>query len=59
MSSPSVNIGFGFLGLIIVIGGGIAAYAKYGPEDIATSVTGGKRQSRRNHRHSGRRTRKH
>ena len=61
MSSPSVNIGFGFLGLIGAIGGGIALYMKYGPKDkpntSPTAVAGGKRHSRRKH-HSGRKTRK-
>ena len=47
MSNPYVIIGFG-----LIIGGGIAAY---GSEDKSTAVTGGKRHSRRNHRHSGRR----
>jgi hypothetical protein len=58
MTSPSVNIGFGLLGAFVVIGGGIAAYATFGPTDSPVAVKGGKRHSRRKHR-SGRKTRKH
>ena len=61
-TNPSVNIGFGILGTFVVIGTGIALYAKFGPTDSPAAppaaVGGGKRHSRRKHR-SGRRTRKH
>jgi hypothetical protein len=64
MSNPSVNIGFGIVGAVVLVFGGALAYNAWGPTSTQITNTtsprmGGQRRSRRNHRHSGRKTRKH